>query len=387
MKKTKASGVNSFSRKLTTALCAAAFIAFALPSLAQQKIATHHVRAVVQNGQTKLQSHLPATQTLKLAIALPLRNQTDLDELLQKLYDPTSSSYHHWLSVQEFTDQFGPTEEDYETVARFARANGMTVTATSPNRMVIDVKGSVADIEKTFHVTMGVYKHPTEDRTFYAADREPTTDLAVQLWHITGLDDFSLPKPHLRFAQPADVHTFTTGSGPGGTFLGSDIRAAYYGGTALTGAGQTIGLYGLDYNLSDVELYYSSIGQSFSASSVQNYSTDGTTNSCSGCDDGEPVIDIYESLSMAPSATIIEYFGNSDVDTFNAMASANVAKQLSASVGWLPADPSSDEPIFKEFAAQGQNLFAASDDSGAYSSTTPVYYPADDPYITAAGWV
>ncbi len=386
MEKTNTSGVSAFPRKLITMLFVSTFIVSALPSRAQQKTATHHIRTVVQNGQARMQSHLPATQTLKLALALPLRNPAELDDLLQKLYDPKSSLYHQWLSVQEFTDKFGPTVEDYEAVARFAEENGMTVTAKSPNRMVIDVKGSVADIEKTFHVTMGVYKHPTEDRTFYAADREPTADLAVQLWHIAGLDDFSLPKPHLRFAQPGDVHTFLTGSGPGGYFLGSDIRAAYYGGTALTGAGQTIGLYGLNYNLSDVELYYSSIGQSFSASSVQNYSTDGTTNSCgSGCDDGEPVIDIYESLSMAPNATIVEYFGNSDVDTFNAMASANVAKQLSASVGWLPSDPSADEPIFKEFAAQGQNLFAASDDSGAYSSTTPAFYPADDPYITAAG--
>ncbi|MGA2889946.1 MAG: protease pro-enzyme activation domain-containing protein [Terracidiphilus sp.] len=337
-------------------------------------------------GQAKLQGQLSSTQTLKLAIALPLRNQAQLDELLQNIYDPQSPSYHQWLSMQEFTDRFGPTEEDYDAVARFAEVNGMTVTAKSPNRMVIDIEGSVSDINKTFHVTMGVYKHPTEDRTFYAPNREPSVDLAVQLWHIAGLDDFSPPQPHLRFAQPGEVHTFTTGSGPSGTFLGSDIRAAYYGGTALTGAGQTIGLYGLDYNISDVELYYSTIGQSFNSNSVQNYSTDGTTNSCgSGCDDGEPVIDIYESLSMAPSATVIEYFGNSDVDTFNAMASANVAKQLSASVGWLPSDPSSDEPIFKEFAAQGQNLFVASDDSGAYSSSTPVYYPADDPYVTAAG--
>jgi hypothetical protein len=27
-----------------------------------------------------------------------------------------------------------------------------------------------------------------------------------------------------------------------GSFLGSDMRAAYYGGTALTGAGQNLGL-------------------------------------------------------------------------------------------------------------------------------------------------
>jgi len=317
---------------------------------------------------------------------LPLSDQAGLDEFLAQVYDPESPVYHQFLSVQEFTERFGPTAADYDAVVAFAEANGMTIRGTEPaNRMVVDVEASVADINRTFHVTMGTYKHPTEDRTFYAPDREPTADLGVQLWHISGLDDFSPPQPMLRFSKPEDVHTFTTGSGPGGTFLGSDIRAAYYGGTALTGAGQTVGLYGLDYNLSDVELYFSSIGQSFNSSQVTNYSTDGTVNTCNSCNDGEPAIDIEQAYSMAPGAKIVEYFGSGDVDTFNAMASANVAKQLSASIGWLPADPTSDEPIFQEFAAQGQSMFVATDDSGAYSSTTPAYYPADDPYVIGVG--
>ena len=77
----------------------------------------------------------------------------------------------------------------------------------------------------------------------------------------------------------------------------------------------------------------------------------------------------------------IEYFGANFEDTFNAMATANIAKQLSASIGYLPADSTADEPIFKEFAAQGQNLFVSSDDSGTYSGSVPAYYPADAPML------
>ena len=77
-------------------------------------------------------------------------------------------------------------------------------------------------------------------------------------------------------------------------------------GPALTGAGQVIGLYGLNYNIADVEKYYNAVGQAFNPSQVQNFSTDGTQNSCgAGCDDGEPVIDIIAALSMAPGATIV----------------------------------------------------------------------------------
>ncbi len=155
----------------------------------------------------------------------------------------------------------------------------------------------------------------------------------------------------------------------------------------MTGAGQSIGLYGWDYNINDVEGYYSSVGQSFNPAVVQNYSTDGTTNACgTSCDDAEVVIDITASLSMAPGVdAVIEYFGSQPMDIFNAMATANAAKQLSASVGYAPIDPSAEEPIFKEMAAQGQSLFVATGDSGAITSSTIGIYPADDPYVTAVG--
>jgi hypothetical protein len=372
--------------------CAFTSLLFSSPSPAQQPLMTHHTRDAVIHRQAPFIRALPATQRLKLAIMLPLRNQGELNDLLRNLNDPESPQYHRYLSVRQFTDRFGPTASDADAVVRFAQANGMTVTRTTPNRMVVDVWASVASIEKAFHVKMGVYQHPTEKRTFYAPDREPSADLNVRLWHITGLDDFSPPRPMLRYASKGNLHTDQTGSGPGGQFLGSDLRAAYYGGTALTGAGQSIGIFGLNFNLSDVENYFTSIGQPFNPGTVITESIDGYDTSCGSCNDGEPIADIVQSLSMAPGVdAVIEYEASNDVDTFTQMATENVAKQLSASVGWLPADPTSDEPIFQEFAAQGQNLFVASGDSGAYSlpgctgNCNPAFYPADDPYITAVG--
>jgi len=79
--------------------------------------------------------------------------------------------------VEEFTARFGPSQEDYAAVIHFAEANGLTVVGTSRNRMNLDVSGPVANIEAAFHLTMGVYQHPTENRTFFAPDREPTPDL------------------------------------------------------------------------------------------------------------------------------------------------------------------------------------------------------------------
>ncbi len=98
--------------------------------------------------------------------------------------------------------------------------------------MDIQLSGSVTSIEAAFNVSLGMYQHPTENRTFYAPDREPTMGLPFPVWHISGLDNFSLPHAALIHKSQAQTSTplATTGSGPLASYLGSDMRAAYYGG-------------------------------------------------------------------------------------------------------------------------------------------------------------
>jgi subtilase family serine protease len=351
---------------------------------------TRHVREVTLAGQAPAVGRLPATQVMRLVLALPLRNQETLDNFLQELYEPSSPSYRHFLTVEEFTERFGPSQEDYDAVIQFAKTNGFTVVGTSGNRVNLNVKVTVANIEKAFHITMGVYQHPTENRTFYAPDREPTPELGVRLWHISGLDNYSIPQPALVRRDPNDLNVkpnATTGSGPGASFLGSDMRAAYYGGS-LTGTGQSLGLleyYGTD--LTDLNTYYSNVHQTNNVS-ITLLSTDGTSTSCvyPSCDDTEQTLDMTQALGMAPGmSSLVMYVGSSDAAIFNAMATASpLNAQLSSSWTWSPADPGTDNPYFQEFAAQGQNLFQAAGDSGAWTSSSAIY-PADDVYLTSVG--
>jgi kumamolisin len=374
-------------RGLYVLLCSAMLL-FVMEAQAQaQSMPTSHMRQEVISGEARLLNRLPAAQSLNLNIALPLRNESELDDLLRELYDPQSPSFHQFLSVQEFTERFGPTEEDYAAVIRFAEQNGLTVTGTSPNRLVVDVTGSVADIERAFQVTMGSYQHPTEPRAFYSPDREPSPDLRVPLWHISGLDNFSIPHPAGLRREPT-AKGGTTGSGPSGYFIGSDMRAAYYGGTALTGTGQSVGLLEYaGYNITDVNNYFTKVGQKNTVT-VTGISADGRSSwSCTRCDDTEQALDIEEAISMAPGLTSVRVYvsDTSDVDIFDKMATDNICKTLSSSWTWSPADPSSDDPIFKEFATQGQSLFQASGDSGAYGSRSREVYPADDAHVTSVG--
>jgi subtilase family serine protease len=351
--------------------------------------ATRHVRDVVLNGQAQSVGRLPATQPMRLVLVLPHRNQAALDNFLKEIYDPSSASYRRFLTVEEFTNMFGPSQEDYDAVVSFAGAHGLTVVGTSSNRMNVDVTGPVANVEEAFHLTMGVYQHPTENRTFYAPDREPTPDLAVALWHISGLDNYSIPQPALVRRNPGVTPDATTGSCPSSSFCGSDMRTAYYGGTALTGSGQSLGLleyYGTD--LADLKTYFKNAGQTNNVP-ITLKSTDGTSTSClasAGCDDTEQTIDMTQALGMAPGlSSLVMYVGSTDSAIFNAMATASpLNAQLSSSWTWSPADPNTDKPYFQEFAAQGQNLFQASGDSAAWKSSSRIY-PADDVYLTSVG--
>jgi subtilase family serine protease len=358
-----------------------------------QSLLTRHTRDVVINGEAASLGRLPATQSMKLDLMLALRHQPELDDFLKDLYDPTSTSYRHFLTVDEFTARFGPSQDEYDAVVRFAKANGLRVNGEpARNLMLVQVTGTVASVEKVFHVQIGLYQHPTENRTFYAPDREPSVDLPFQLWHISGLDNYSIPRPMIqrRMAQakPAGAHAnATTGSCPQASFCGSDMRAAYYEATTLTGAGQSLGLFEfVGTDLADLTTYYTNAKQTLNVP-ITLLSVDGTPTSCfasQGCDDTEQTLDMTQALGMAPNmSSLVMYIGSSDSAIFNGMATASpLNAQLSCSWGWSPVDPKTDDPIFQEFSAQGQNLFAAAGDSGVWRGSA---WPSDDDYLVSVG--
>jgi len=368
---------------------------------ADRQILHGHVPAVL--SQLTPVGRLEATRRLHLAIGLPLRNQQALTDLLGRLYDPASPDYRHYLTPAQFAAQFGPTRQDYEAVAAFAQAHGLTVTARSSNRVVLDVEGAVSDIENAFHLTMRVYPHPTEARNFYAPDTEPALDLTVPIARIGGLDNYALPKPLFkRMAALAGARPNTgaalntgakpnTGSGPSSTYIGKDFRAAYVPGVSLTGSGQIFGLLEFDgYTASDITYYESEAG--LPAVTLTNVLLDGFNGSPTNTDNQTEVsLDIEMGISMAPGLSQVIVYeagpnGNFD-DILNRMVSDNAATEISSS--WTESgqgdDPTADSD-FQEMAAQGQSFFQASGDSDAYVGRfNPIPFPADNPYITVVG--
>ena len=365
-----------------------------------QSVLTHHVRDVVRSGQTAPVGRLPQSQVLQLDLVLPLRDPAGLKTFLSDVYNPKSSNFRQFLTPTQFTARFGPTAEDYDTVLRFAANNGLQVVGGSRDGMEVQVKGTVGAIESAFHVSMATYQHPSENRIFYSADREPTPNLPFSLWHISGLDNYSIPHPlYVKRSDYAAAHGMavedvvkhaTTGSGPSASFLGSDMRAAYYGGTALTGSGQNLGLFEYEgTDLADLKTYYSNVGQTYPGSIITLDSTDGTSTSCtesSGCDDTEQTLDMTQALGMAPGlSSLVVYIGSTDTAIISAMTTHSpLPTTIGCSWGWTPADPSTLDPYFEKMSAQGQNFFAASGDSSTWSSKNEAW-PADDANVVSVG--
>jgi subtilase family serine protease len=352
-----------------------------------QSLLTRHVREATLNGQAPFVGRLPATQSMRIDIVLAERE--GLDSFLQELYNPSSPSYRQFLTVEQFTERFGPSQKDFDALLRFATANGFTVTGGSRDALDVVLKGSVANVETAFHVKMGLYHDPIENRNFYAPDREPTVNLPFQLWHITGLDNYSIPRRALARRNSSVKPPTQTGSCPSASFCGSDMRAAYYEGTALTGNGQNIGLLEfLGFDIADVNAYYKNAKQKRTAK-VIGISTDGSPLTCfasQNCDDTEQTIDVTQALGMAPGVTTVyEYVSNtSDSAILGSMSSHKpLPLNLSSSWYWTPVDPKTDDPFFMKFAAQGQSFFEAAGDGGKWGSGS--MWPMESPLVICVG--
>jgi xanthomonalisin len=382
---------DSYTPKVITraALSFAASILFLAASCvaraqASEMPMTATVPAMVAHHQAEYIAAAPGETPIRLVVSLPLRHEAELDELLRdQIYNPASPMYRHYLSVAQFAAAFSPAESDILTTARFFAARGLTVGELTPNHLLLNVTGPAATIERVFNVRLNLYRHPTESRFFISPDREPRLDLAVPLQQVIGLDNAVLPRP--RFVREPDALAPRAGSGPGGQYIGSDMRTAYYPSGTLTGAGQSVGLMELEgYNIADVQAFFANGYGPANNVSVVGISTDGAPLKCSGnCDDSEQALDIEYAISIAPGLSSVRvYVGRTAEDVLNRQASDNISKILSTSWGWKK-ELATDDAIFKEFASQGQTNLTASGDYSSLQASGP--WPEEDANIVAVG--
>src|ERR1017187_161018 len=153
------------------------------------------------------------------------------------------------MNPSTFAATYGATAADYSALVAFGASNGLSVTSTHANRLLVDVNGPASAIEQALFLNLNYYLRP-DGTQFYGPDRNPSLNLVPAVLRISGLND--------AFVPPA----FNPGSASSGGFSAPDLRNAYVPcAAALTGSGQTVGLLSWGgFNSDDIATYQSNNG-------------------------------------------------------------------------------------------------------------------------------
>jgi kumamolisin len=392
VKKARYRLLGALAASLPVLAMAAATPAFATQSSsARVELRNNVVPAIAGHAAT---GTVASNKEISLTLGLAAHDQAGLDAFVAAVSDPKSPLYRHYLTVPQFVARFGASASVIDAVTSYLKSQGLKVTTVYANHLAIGVKGTAAQVERAFGVTLHTYHDAATKRDFYANAANPTlpASIASHVVSVAGLSSYGL-REHYSVAtkvSPSAAARATANITPtkarGAYNLASAISSGY------NGSGKTVGLVEFSsYAASDVAQYNSSYGLGATAASVVN--VDGGTTDNSG--EVEDELDIEVEYALAPKATVKVYEApNSDageVALYAALVSNDV-NVISSSWGIYEsgessANLSSDNTDFQEAAAQGQSVYAASGDSGAddNGSSLSVDFPASDTYVTGTG--
>ena len=345
---------------------------------------------------------------LSLVFSRTSEQEANLQQLIAAQQDPTSPSYHRWLSPEEFAERFGMADADIAKVQFWLEKSGFTVDAVSRSKNRITFSGTVGQIEASFGTEMHYYKVDGERHFSASEDISVPTALSSLVLTVTNLSSF-LPRPHLRLRGPLPaVSTNFTSSQSGNHFLTPkdvatiyNINPAYSAG--FNGAGQSIAVVGQsDIVMTDIENFQTAAGFAPVKDPIKVLAS--TNNPGTKSDDEmESDIDLEYTSTIANGATI--YFVFSSAGALGALTYAvdhNTAPIISVSYGLCETALGSTgysqfNAILAQAASQGQSVIASSGDSGstdcsgaaglttAQRQATAVDFPASSQYVTGMG--
>lgn len=374
-------------------------------------------------------------------IALALKDQRGAEALAKAVSTPGSKDYKKFLSAEQFTKTFAPSEQTVDQVSSWLRSQGLHVDGVSSNKHFIDVTGNVGQLSGAFGVTLAKYRHTTQDgRAFtLAAPESPVSvpkSVRGAITAVLGLDDSAktittaqvsnrAPDGSLPSARTAAAGNSTACAKywgetnnaavpqkyPAGMqsnascgYTAPQMRAIYGQSSANTGAGSTVAIVGA-YNsptiVADANRAAGQFGGTPLAAGQYNTVLPPAYDNQDACAPdswaGEQALDVQSIHEMAPAAKITYYGAKSCMDLFTALnnsVSENKASIVSNS--WLfpgeSAVPAANRDqmnaIGIQAAIQGQALVFCSGDSGDNSApaTRPEpSFPASHPWVTAVG--
>ncbi len=184
----------------------------------------------------------PST-VISVTVWLKLHNEAQLDTLARQESQKGSANYHKWLTQSQFNATYAPTSQELKSVENFLSAHNLTVANVAENNFYVEVSGTVANIEKAFHVQIDNYSVDGMQLRSNKADPSVNGSAGAHIAAITGMDDLGY-HPNVAYPDGQSAPTLTPlSSSPKGfffasqcftgveshTFTGSDASATYTG--------------------------------------------------------------------------------------------------------------------------------------------------------------
>jgi Pro-kumamolisin, activation domain/Bacterial Ig-like domain (group 3) len=116
--------------------------------------------------------------------------ETALESFMEGQQDNSSPNYHNWLTAAQFGTQFGPSDQDIQTITAWLNSHGLQVTKVSSGRVYLEFSGTVAQVSAAFHTEIHNYNVNGQAHLANASDPLIPTALTPAVTGVLSLHDF-----------------------------------------------------------------------------------------------------------------------------------------------------------------------------------------------------
>jgi subtilase family serine protease len=172
------------------------------------------------------------------------------EKLVSDLHDPSSPSFHKWLTPSEFGQKFGVAEQDATKIQQWLESQGLTVHEVAQSRRYIVFSGTVSQVENAFAIQTHSYEYKTRKFISNSSDIQipaalrPVVKGVVRL-HSDPRSATAYMGSKIHFKKTGTQFTFDDGSHymtPADFAKIYNVQPLYDAG--INGTGQTIAIVG-----------------------------------------------------------------------------------------------------------------------------------------------
>jgi subtilase family serine protease len=119
-----------------------------------------------------------------------------LNQLMAGQLDKSSPNFHKWLTPEQFGQQFGPSDQDVQTVTSWLGSHGFQVVEVSKGRTVIQFSGNAGQVQEAFRTPIHKFVVNGEEHWANVNDPQIPTALAPVVVGINTLHNFPKKSAH-----------------------------------------------------------------------------------------------------------------------------------------------------------------------------------------------